>query len=89
VLFVLSGWMSATAVHAQVGSSSRDRSMKPIGPQGYSSRGGQGQEQPQQDERSIQRNAWLQGDDRQQEQLTGCFGLSSTLAQHSRESGKW
>lgn len=87
VLFVLSGWLSATAVHSQVGSSTRDRMARPIGPQGYGSRGVQ--EQPQQQEdRSVQRGAWLRGDDRQQEQLTGCFGLSSTLAQHTRDIRK-
>jgi hypothetical protein len=87
VLFVLSGWMSAMAVHAQVGSSTRDRTVRPMGPQGYSSRGVQ--EQPQQQEdRSVQRSAWLRGDDRQQEQLSGCFGLSSALAQHSRDIRK-
>lgn len=86
VLFVLSGWVSAMAVHAQAGSSTRDRTARPIGPQGYNSRGVQ--EQPQQEERSIQRNAWLRGDDRQQEQLAGCFGLSATLVQHVRDIRK-
>lgn len=87
LLLVLSGWLSATASHAQVGASGRDRSMKPLGPQGYGSRGVQ--EQPQQQEdRSVQRGVWLRGDDRQQEQLTGCFGLSSTLAQHARDIRK-
>lgn len=86
-VFVLSGLLSAVAVEAQVGTSPRDRSARPMGPQGYSSKGPQEQLQ-QQEERSIQRNAWLRGDDRQQEQLTGCFGLSSTLARHSRDIRK-
>ena len=86
VVFVLLGVLSAMTAEAQVGTTSRDRPMKPLGPQGHGNKGQQ--EQQPQEERSIQRSAWLRGDDRQQEQLTGCFGLSSTLAQHSRDIRK-
>jgi hypothetical protein len=44
--------------------------------------------QDQQEERQIQRNAWLQGDEQQREQLEGCYRLSATLAQHSRDIRK-
>lgn len=65
----------------------RDRSTaKPIGPQGYSKGKPETQQQP--DAATTQRNAWLQGDERQQDQLVGCFQLSATLAQHSRDIRK-
>lgn len=80
--FLLCGFL-ATA-EAQMGI--RDRSAKPIGPQGYGSKG-QPEQQPQQEERR-QRSAWLQGDERQQEQLAGCFRLSALLIQHSRDIRK-
>jgi len=32
-----------------------------------------------------QHNAWLQGDEQQQEQLMGCYKLSSDLEQHARD----
>ena len=37
---------------------------------------------------ATQRNAWLQGDEQQQEQLAGCYRLSALLAYHSREIRK-
>lgn len=85
VVFVLLGFLFVLTVEAQVGSSSKDRMSKPIGPSAPGTKGAQ--DQPQ-EERQIQRNAWLQGDDRQQEQLVGCYRLSATLAQHSRDVRK-
>jgi hypothetical protein len=85
VVFVLLGFLLVLTVEAQVGSSSRDKMTKPIGPSAPGTKGPQDQ---QQDERQIQRNAWLQGDERQQEQLVGCYRLSATLAQHSRDVRK-
>lgn len=74
------------AADAQVGGA-RDRSAaKPIGPQGYSKGRPEPQQQP--DAAAAQRNAWLQGDERQQDQLTGCYQLSETLARHSRDIRK-
>ena len=81
VVFVLLGFLFVLTVDAQVGSSSKDR-VRPIGPTGT-----KGPPQ-QQEERQIQRNAWLQGDEQQQEQLVGCYRLSATLAQHSRDMRK-
>lgn len=81
VVFVLLGFLFVLTVDAQVGSSSRDR-VRPIGPTGTKG------PPEQQEERQIQRNAWLQGDERQQEQLVGCYRLSATLAQHSRDIRK-
>jgi hypothetical protein len=43
------------------------------------------QEQQQQEERPTLRNAWLQGDERQREEVVGCYRLSQTLAQHTRD----
>ena len=85
VVFVLLGFLFVLTVEAQVGSSSKDRMTKPIGPSAPGTKGPQDQ---QQEERQIQRNAWLQGDERQQEQLVGCYRLSATLAQHSRDIRK-
>ena len=85
VVFVLLGFLSVLTAEAQVGSSSRDKMTKPIGPSAPGTKGPQDQ---QQEERQIQRNAWLQGDERQQEQLVGCYRLSATLAQHSRDIRK-
>jgi hypothetical protein len=81
VVFVLLGFLFALTAEAQVGSSSKDR-VRPIGPTGT-----KGQPE-QQEERQIQRNAWLQGDEQQQEQLVGCYRLSALLAFHSREIRK-
>jgi hypothetical protein len=84
IVFVLLGFMFVLPVEAQVGSSSRDKMTKPIGPKAPGTKG----QQEQQEERQPQRNAWLQGDDQQQEQLVGCYRLSATLAQHSRDVRK-
>jgi hypothetical protein len=84
VVFVLLGFLFVLTAEAQVGSSSKDRLTKPIGPSAPGTKG----QQEQQEERQIQRNAWLQGDERQQEQLAGCYRLSATLAQHSRDIRK-
>lgn len=81
VVFVLLGFLFVLTVDAQVGSSSKDR-VRPIGPTGTKG------PPEQQEERQIQRNAWLQGDEQQQEQLVGCYRLSATLAQHSRDMRK-
>jgi hypothetical protein len=81
VVFVLLGFLFVLTVEAQMGSSSKDR-MRPIGPTGTKG------PPEQQEERQIQRNAWLQGDEQQQEQLVGCYRLSATLAQHSRDIRK-
>jgi hypothetical protein len=81
VVFVLLGFLFALTAEAQVGSSSKDR-VRPSGPTGTKG------PQEQQEERQIQRNAWLQGDEQQQEQLVGCYRLSATLAQHSRDVRK-
>ncbi len=83
--FLLWGFLSV--VEAQVGTSPRDRSARPIGPQGYGSRG-QPEQPSQQEERRLQRSAWLQGDERQQEQLAGCFRLAAVLTQHARDIRK-
>lgn len=84
VVFVLLGFLFVLTVEAQVGSSSREKMTKPIGPSAPGTKG----PQDQQEERQTQRNAWLQGDERQQEQLVGCYRLSATLAQHSRDVRK-
>jgi hypothetical protein len=84
VVFVLLGFLFALSAEAQVGSSSKDR-VRPIGP---SAPGAKGPQEQQQEERQIQRNAWLQGDEQQQEQLVGCYRLSATLSQHSRDIRK-
>ena len=81
--FLLWGFLST--VEAQVGT--RDRSARPIGPQGYGSKG-QPDQQSQQEERRSQRSAWLQGDERQQEQLAGCLRLATALTQHARDIRK-
>jgi hypothetical protein len=73
VVFVLLGFLFALSAEAQVGSSSKDR-VRPIGP---SAPGAKGPQEQQQEERQIQRNAWLQGDEQQQEQLVGCYRLSA------------
>jgi len=83
VVFVLLGFLFALTAEAQVGSSSKDRA-RPIGPTAPGMKG----QQEQQEERQAQRNAWLQGDQQQQEQLEGCYRLSATLAQHSRDIRK-
>ena len=84
VVFVLLGFLFVLTAEAQVGGSSKDRMPRPIGPSAPGTKG----QQEQQEERQIQRNAWLQGDERQQEQLAGCYRLSATLAQHSRDIRK-
>jgi hypothetical protein len=81
VVFVLLGFLFALTAEAQMGSSSKDR-VRPIGPTGTKG------PPEQQEERQIQRNAWLQGDEQQQEQLVGCYRLSALLAFHSREIRK-
>jgi hypothetical protein len=81
---VLLGFLSVLTAEAQVGTSPKDRITKPIGPTAPGMKG----QQEQQEERPIQRNAWLQGDEQQQEQLEGCFRLSATLSQHSRDIRK-
>ncbi len=81
VVFVLLGFLFVLTAEAQVGSSSKDR-VRPIGPTGTKG------PPEQQEERQPQRNAWLQGDEQQQEQLVGCYRLSATLAQHSRDIRK-
>jgi hypothetical protein len=55
---------------------------RPIAP---SPPGSKGQQEQQQQEKQTLRNAWLQGDEIQQERLVGCYRLSETLAQHSRD----
>jgi hypothetical protein len=87
VVFVLLGFLFMLTVEAQVGGSPKDRMTKPIGPTAPGDKGKPGQFEQQQ-ERQPQRNAWLQGDERQQEQLVGCYRLSATLAQHSRDIRK-
>ncbi len=83
---VLLCFLSALPAEAQVGTPSRDKQQaKPVGP---TAPGMKGQQQEQQGERPSQRNAWLQGDEAQQEQLTGCFQLSATLSQHARDIRK-
>ena len=84
--FVLLGLLFVLTAEAQMGGSSRDRSARPMGPQGYGSKGQQ--EQQQQEDRQVQPSPWLQGDEQQQEQLLGCFRLSSTLTLHSRDIRK-
>jgi hypothetical protein len=81
VVFVLLGFLSVLTAEAQMGSSSKDR-VRPIGPTGTKG------PPEQQEERQIQRNAWLQGDEQQQELLVGCYRLSALLAFHSREIRK-
>ncbi len=83
VVLVLLGFLLVLTAEAQItgGSSSKDR-VRPIGPVG--SKG----PPEQQEERPTQRNAWLQGDEQQQEQLAGCYRLSALLAYHSREIRK-
>lgn len=81
VVFVLLGFLFVLTAEAQVGSSSKDR-VRPIGPTGTKG------PPEQQEERQIQRNAWLQGDEQQQEQLVGCYRLSALLAFHAREIRK-
>jgi hypothetical protein len=81
VVFVLLGFLFVLTAEAQMGSSSKDR-VRPIGPTGTKG------PPEQQEERQIQRNAWLQGDEQQQEQLVGCYRLSALLAFHSREIRK-
>ena len=83
VVFVLLGFLFALTAEAQIGSSSKDRA-RPIGP---TAPGARGPQEPQ-EERQIQRNAWLQGDEQQQEQLVGCYRLSALLAVHSRQIRK-
>jgi hypothetical protein len=83
VVFVMLGFLFALTAEAQVGTSSKDR-VRPMGPTAPGARG----QQEQQEERQVQRNAWLQGDERQEEQLEGCYRLSATLAQHSRDIRK-
>ena len=85
---ILIGMVLALALTVvSAGAQQRDRSTaKPIGPQGYSKGKPETQQQP--DAATTQRNAWLQGDERQQDQLVGCFQLSATLAQHSRDIRK-
>ena len=72
------GLLTATTVHAQLSP------RKSVAPPSQSSYG----VKDQQEDRKAQRNAWLQGNDRQQEQLTACFRLSATLEQHSRDIRK-
>ncbi|HEX7505031.1 MAG TPA: hypothetical protein VF336_07165, partial [Syntrophales bacterium] len=56
---------------------------RPIAPSPPGSKGQQ--EKQQEEERQTQRNAWLQGDEQQREQVVGCYRLSQTLVQHSRD----
>jgi hypothetical protein len=75
----LFGVLSVLPLHAQT----RDvRPPKQIGPTSPSDKGKAGQTE-QQEERPVLRNAWLQGDEKQREQLSGCFRLSSILTQHA------
>ena len=83
VVFVLLGFLFAMTAEAQVGAP-KDRA-RPIGPTAPGMKGPQDQ---QEEQRQIQRNAWLQGDEQQQEQLEGCYRLSATLSQHSRDIRK-
>jgi len=72
--------LSVLPLHAQT------RDVKPpkqIGPTSPSDKGKGGQFQIEQSEERQQRNTWLQGDEKQQEQLAGCFRLSSILTQHA------
>ncbi len=63
--------------------SSRDRSQpRAISP---APPGSKNQQEQQQEERQSLRNTWLQGDEKQQEQLVGCYRLSEALVQHSRD----
>ncbi len=66
-----------SALPADAQRSQQDRP-KGIGPMPS---GMKGPDQPA--ERQTQRNAWLEGDEKQQEQLTECFRLSSILTQHA------
>ena len=83
VVFVMLGFLFALTAEAQIGSSSKDRA-RPIGPTAPGTKG----PPEQQEERQIPRNAWLQGDEQQQEQLVGCYRLSALLAFHSRQIRK-
>jgi hypothetical protein len=83
VIFVLPGFLFVLTAGAQMGGAPKERA-RPIGPTAPGARG----QQEQQEERQLQRNAWLQGDERQEEQLEGCYRLSETLAQHSRDIRK-
>jgi hypothetical protein len=83
VVLVLLGFLFVLTAEAQVGSSSKDRA-RPIGPTAPGLKGSQ----DQQEERQIQRNAWLEGDEHQKEQLEGCYRLSATLSQQSRDVRK-
>ena len=83
VVIVLLGFLFAMTAEAQVGAP-KDRA-RPIGPTAPGMKGPQDQ---QEEQRQIQRNAWLQGDEQQQEQLEGCYRLSATLSQHSRDIRK-
>jgi len=85
VVFLLLGFAFAITAWAQVGGSSRDKMARPIGPVGTKGQTEQPQEERQQ---IILRNAWLQGDEQQQEQLERVYSLSATLAQHSRDIRK-
>jgi hypothetical protein len=78
VTLVLLWVVSALPAEAQ---RSQDRAPKGIGP---TAPGMKGQQQDQQStERPVQRNAWLEGDEKQQEQLAECYRLSSILTQHA------
>ena len=61
---------------------SQDRAPKGIGPTAPGMRGQQGQADTQ-PEKTTQRNAWLEGDEKQQDLLSECFRLSSILTQHT------
>lgn len=70
-------FFSAVPAEAQ---RSQDRAPKGIGPVPSDWKRNQGSGQTDQ---QAQRNAWLQGDEKQQEQLGECFRLSSILIQHA------
>jgi hypothetical protein len=70
---------SALPVDAQQRSGNTQRPITPSPP------GSKGQQDQQEEERQSLRNAWLQGDEQQREQVVGCYRLSQTLAQHSRD----
>jgi hypothetical protein len=75
-------WVLTVApVDAQLRSSGQPRGIGPTGSR-------PSVETPQDAAAPVLRNQWLQGDERQQEQLVGCYRLSATLANHARDIRK-
>lgn len=70
---------SALPVDAQQRNPNQQRAITPSPP------GSKGQQDQQEEEKQTLRNAWLQGDEQQREQVVGCYRLSQTLVQHLRD----